>query len=171
MLAENLAAVESYLTGVTFGTGRKALALHDSPPRVVWIVLDGPIGAPEWSDDDYASAYTRFQGLEAHIWGYSLAQAEAILHNVITAFRVKVGGPGCVFGVAKWAEDANSHCGWVVVLPIQIKIPVLDKLLVVPPTPSDPAEQPDAATHVTVVAGTPASMEANLIATDVFEKP
>jgi hypothetical protein len=174
MLAENIAAIESYLSGsgITFGIGKKALAVNDAPPRVVWDVLDAPLGPPDWSDNDYDAIYTRFQGLEAHLWGASLAQAETLFHNLIKACRTKIGGPGLVIGTAKWAEDANSQLGWVVVLPIQIKIPVLDKLLTMPPTPSDPATQPAANTQVTIVSGTPAASQANLIAaTQNFDKP
>lgn len=169
ILRANLGVVETTVAGVSFYFGKKYLFENSSPPRIVWVPTSDPIGRAEAvtaPDYPYKAVRTRQAMLDAHIWGVSYDQAEAMLHNLVSALAVNFSAV-CQIGQAQWLEDGQAAwftLGWATILPIGFSIPVLDEQIAIPTTPEEASEQPEPknTTVVTVVSGTPAVDEANL---------
>lgn len=153
MIDDKLLLVNAKLTGVTCLLGWTNAAVHDSPPRLVWvpagsgdtIVAPTMIGA-----GDYNAINDHWVTLEAQVWALTSEALRAIVHNLIVALREIVYGPQFKIGTIKWGRDAVSKLGLIAVVPVQIKIPVLDQYCDLPIADAV-ALQPDAATTVTIV--------------------
>ncbi len=155
MLPEILAEIDAELTpqGVSTRFGEKYLFENVSPPRLVWVPNVDQIVDPRKQDKEYTSIRTRLAEVEGHLWGISYGQAEALLHNFITAVHRKLHG--CfTFGSAQWVPAGQRQWiryGWAVTLPISVEIPVINKYLTLPTDPDVEAQQPSAEAIVTIV--------------------
>lgn len=147
----------SGLSGVTFRFGSRWLAELVPPPRVVWVptrdTLEDPTKRchPKWTD-----IYARYVGIDAHVWGASYEQCEAVIHNLLTACQANFPGVYRVGGVV-WIEAGQGRFlerGVVGILGLSFGVPVLDKYVTVPTTAEVEAalgvetEQPTATTTV-----------------------
>jgi len=174
ILRANLAILESKVPGVSFFFGGRHLHQHDSiPPRIVWVPASEPFSVASKSvmPPDKSIA-TRHGSVSAHIWGVSYDQTEAMLHNLISMTHKHFQGVA-EWGAADWGQVVNeqdAYLGWLVMLPISFKIPVLDKLMDLPTTPDEESAPATGDTEVTIVGGTPGASEANIgIAQDFVE--
>lgn len=171
MLAQILSLIEAKFSGISnepaFAMGAKYLHAHGTPPRVIWVPFDEPVKEGQLQDDSLAVEYnaiaTRSSSLEAHVWGASFAQTEALVHNLITAWRDVLTGCGKVLSV-RWPQQ--GEVGWVEngfssVVQLNVDIPVMDTFVSIPDAP-DPAENADGATVVTVVSSSPGENETTI---------
>jgi hypothetical protein len=156
MLSAFLDLVEAEFTGLTnaptFEVGDKHLSEHASPPRVVWVPQDEPIGPGALKDESLATKHTailtRYATVDATVWGVTFSQAEAIVHNLCTVWRDKTCGCGTVEAI-RWPRE--GEIGWTthgmsVVVELRVEIPVFDKLITIP----SGDEQPENAPHEVV---------------------
>lgn len=160
ILTENIAILEADegLVGVHFGFSATATYEHGTPPRIVWVPTTDTWEAAQPVEPGYRSIKTRVAVVEAHCWGANYGQAEAMLHNLVSALHKYFP---CVHSIqsAKWlqlAKDPQMGMGWVVILPISFEIPVLDVPVdtAVFSTPSTPVLQPEPdAAQVTIESG------------------
>lgn len=163
MIDDKLALVNARLAGVTCALGWVHVPELSVPPRLVW--TSSPSGdqflpATDLGTNEYTAIADHWVALEAHVWAFSGEQLTAILHNLVLACREVFYGPQMKIGVAKWGKDQRVDLGLVAILPISVKIPVLDEYVDLPPTPADVAVQPGPATTVTVIAsGTPGTAQ------------
>lgn len=169
MLSQILAIVEADFDGLdnepSFLTGAQYLSAQASPPRIVWVPMDEPVTQGRLQDDslaaDHTAVATRESVVEAHVWGASFAQTEALAHCLMTAWRENFTGTGNVNSL-RW--PAVDEVGWVengfaAVVQLRVDIPVLDKFVTIPDAP-DPAENAAADTTVLAVASSPDENEA-----------
>lgn len=166
MLAEILAYIEAQLTGITCSTGANSIPEKAMPPRLVWVPTADTIGPKDGSGDTetLTAVLTREATVEAHIWGVSHAQAEAMLHNVLSAFVRVASIPNLKFGQAKWVDAEAMHFGMAVILPITISIPVYSAPITLPSSSTGTCDPPTGDVQlVTIVTGTPGASEANLV--------
>jgi len=171
VLSQNLAAVEAEFSSLTnaptFHLGDKYLSDHASPPRVVWVPKDEPTAPGQLNSESLSQQYkailTRKSTVEAHVWGASFSQTEAIVHCLCTVWRDLFRGCGNVDSI-RWPE--KDEVGWmakghVAIVQAHVDIPVMDQLVDIPDA-ADAAENAEAYTTVTVVEGTPSANEINL---------
>lgn len=160
ILTANLQVLEADegLSGIRFVFSAASTYEHGCPPRIAWVPTTDTWDTAQPVEPGYRSVKTRNATIEAHLWGANYDQAEAMLHNLVSALHKHFP---CVHSIqpAKWlqlAKDPQMGMGWVVVLPIVFEIPVLDVPVdtTVFSVPTTPVSQPDPdATPVTIEHG------------------
>lgn len=153
-------------SGVTYAFGGRGLAVNNAPPRIVWVPSSDEIAPPSHRvEPPHRSVRTRQGGIEAHVWGISYDQTEAMVHNLISAVATKFSATAGI-GTVRWGEAVNEQdafLGWLAIVPIYFSIPVLDAQITLPTTLDGQATQPEGDAEVTIVAGTPAENEVNAV--------
>jgi hypothetical protein len=96
---------------------------HGSPPRWVWIPTRDRFGPAERAGGRQRALFTRLCGVELQIWGTSLADTEARLHNTIAALHLE-GATSVQLEAAHWEPQSVQERGVLVVLQLTIKVPV-----------------------------------------------
>jgi len=127
------------LVGSNYAVGRLASKENNSPPRVVWIPVDGQIGPTDNvggrlnGGNISRQVRTRLQNFKVSIWGTDVASAENILDTLVAAgWRRNVGS--IAFGSLEWftqqeATADYAEFGQRVILDVTIKIPIHDYVL------------------------------------------
>lgn len=125
-LAQLLEALERELAGVTFRTGGRRVAQHDRPPRIVWVPTRDAFTPATKGGTNPRSVRTRIAGVEAHVWGTTLEQAEDLVHRLVVALHRLAHGSykvrTCVWDKPEWMEHGEA-C----VLAFEFAIPVTDE--------------------------------------------
>lgn len=146
-LADIVAEFTSILndSSVTIAVGAKELHRNDSPPRIVFERVGGPIEMTRdiGRQDTGATAATRALltrnlALRVHCWGEDEDQAEDLMHNALVAMRSATLGSFAAVSET-WGrelESGDANLGEVVIAEVVVQIPVIDALLTlhVPPT-------------------------------------
>ncbi|MHA1572460.1 MAG: hypothetical protein ACTSX8_00545 [Alphaproteobacteria bacterium] len=127
------------LVGGNYAIGRLPLKENNSPPRVVWIPVDGEIQATDNiggrvnGTDKRRQVRTRLQNFEVNVWGTDVANTEDIMDAIVAVgWRHDVGSIS--FGSFSWftqqpATADYAELGQKVVMEVSIKIPIHDYTL------------------------------------------
>jgi hypothetical protein len=133
MIARGATAVQVYLQ-------RKAIAGQDDPTtgRVVFVPTSDEITPPSFAGGNPRSRRDRVCGAELHVWGavadqtsatqdtVNFANAESLLHTVINSL-LDISNAMVTMGPAAWdTRTPIAAAGYLVVMPIAIRIPVTD---------------------------------------------
>lgn len=136
-LADEIAAVmgdvvgydDAAITGLTYGFGRRELAAHGAPPRVVWYLGggNGSAAVKKAFPDGRRSLLTRLPTLRATCWAETLDATLALSNAVLAAMQRRYGGRLPYLGET-WAEDpALIDLGEQCELSWQMPLAVLDR--------------------------------------------
>jgi hypothetical protein len=129
---------------VTVALGRRELHRNDSPPRVVFERVGGPIemtrdiGRQDIGSDGTRALWTRSLKLVMHIWGTDEEQAEQLLHNACVAMRRAVGPGNILLGEESWVNDAatgDADLGQEVTVEVNLQVPIVDAMVAIAPAP------------------------------------
>lgn len=114
---------------LSYAVGRRYLAQHGTPPRVVWVLGNGsPTPAVKTSFPGGRRALiTRNPVLSAACWGRDLDAASDLASAVVAAMQRRYGGSVRFLGEDWNTEPAATDYGEVVVLSWAWPIAVLDR--------------------------------------------
>jgi hypothetical protein len=108
-------AVDAVVSGITWAAGEKSLAKHQGPARVVWVRTRDVYGPAAKSRSNPRGRRGRMSYIEAHIWGQSEENADAVQQAIALA-AVEYAQGSMDVTEAKWVRDADLHRGVVCVL-------------------------------------------------------
>lgn len=129
VMADVVAFDGTTITGITYAIGRRAQALHASPPRVVWLLAGGPggTGLEKRFPGGRRSLLTRLPVLRAVCWGADYDATLDLSGAVLAAMARRYGGR-VVYQGEEWETDpASTDYGEAVVLSWQWPLAVLDR--------------------------------------------
>jgi len=111
--------------------GIRALAALDAPPRIVWVPTLDQYAIPDVSDMNARSLWTRYAGVDAHVWGKDEEATEELFHQLASALKrtFSSGQALQMNGGGRWATQELESAGYVklgevYVLSFQLGIPV-----------------------------------------------
>jgi hypothetical protein len=108
-------------------TGAFHLGANGAPPRYVWVPVRDAIEGADISNAFAArtpkALLTRVAGLECHAWGDTLANTEAMVHNVVSASHAVLGA-NARFGGVRWEPESLNANGFLAVVSIGVPIPI-----------------------------------------------
>lgn len=118
-------------SNVTKAIGKAGVHEHGIFPRVVWVPVSGSFRGPQASHIPRQRA-TRSLRLDAHLWGASIRDTEALLDAVVLAAHFCARG-SITFGTEEWEDQdggAIMSAGVCVIVSMTVLLPVVE------PTPT-----------------------------------
>jgi hypothetical protein len=117
-------------TSVKSFFGAKHLAANGAPPRYVWVPTTGAFDGPR-EVGGYPRALTDvLMTFDVHCWAATFDGAWALVRNLVTAVRMapgqKWGGAWYELGAVDALPSEASLRGWVLTVPISLRIPLLE---------------------------------------------
>lgn len=129
-----------------FAFGKDKIALHENPPRVVWVPAPDRFEASEQMRSPFPTVTAeRIAGCEAHIWAVTnpgtvedFRACELLLHQVIASLRANAPGKAITFNGGQWDHSDGAELtayGRAYILSFGVRIPVLQTATQGGPTP------------------------------------
>lgn len=98
------------------------------PPRYVWVPTGDTFVAPERSQRLLRHLYTRVAGVDCHLWGADLADAEERLEALVAACHATANTAFELRG-AEWDRAQVNEAGQLVIVSMRWRIPITDRTL------------------------------------------
>lgn len=117
------------IAGLTHAQGRRELTTHTSPPRVVWVRVEGsPATAVKSSfPTGTRSILTRVMTLELHCWGRDEDETDALVAAVLAACHRRWRGRWEYQGETWADEPVQTELGERAIVRITVENAVLDR--------------------------------------------
>ena len=110
--------------------GVRELATNDTPPRIVWVPSQDQFMVPDVSDMNARTLWTRWSGVDAHVWGKDEEATEELVHRLAVALKKAYPSTSALQMVGgRWVTQDLQDAGWakkgeVYVLSFALGIPV-----------------------------------------------
>ena len=104
--------------------GERFLWENDAHTRIVWVPYDDSFGPAVQVCGKPRAVATRVAGVEVHVWAATLAEAEALLNDLIVAWHGATGGHYDIRG-GEWkfaGELMNDGVGYLLRLTAHVPI-------------------------------------------------
>jgi hypothetical protein len=153
-LQESLALVEAEMPTIEalkYRHGVLSQAMLDAPPRIIWVPTTDQFLLPDVAEMNARSLWTRWAGVDAHIWGKDEEAAEELVHQLAAALKQTYPSIYALqMGTGQWVTQELANAG----ITVKGQVYVLSFALGIPVTrePFDLARVTDVA-HEPGVAG------------------
>ena len=102
---------------------------NGAPPRYVWVPTQDRIGGPlegsAFASRTPRNLFTRYAGIECHVWGTTLPATEAMAHAIVAGIYAQLGALSyeAIDGI-RWPPEAMNSDGFLAIVSLSLPIPI-----------------------------------------------